>query len=87
TDRSVLGLVLSESILVMSIGGAVGLALGWAVVQGLAKAFATYLPGLFLSPEAVLTGLALMVGAGILAGIFPAWTAMRLSIVAALARG
>jgi putative ABC transport system permease protein len=85
-DRSVLGIVLSESILIMLMGGLLGLGLGWLIVQGLAKQMAAFLPGIFLSPIAVAEAIAMMVGAGILAGIFPAIKAMRLSIIDALAR-
>lgn len=85
-DRTVLGIVLSESILIMLMGGLFGLGLGWVVVQGLAKQMAAFLPGIFLSPNAIGLGIAMMVAAGILAGIFPAWKAMRLSIIDALAR-
>ncbi len=86
-DRAVLGIVLSESILIMMMGGLLGLGLGWVVVQGLAKQLAAFLPGVFLAPSAMLAAVGFMVGAGILAGIFPALKAMRLSIVEALARG
>lgn len=86
SDGSVLGIVLSESILIMLMGGLLGLGLGWLVVQGLAKQFAAFLPGVFLSPGAIAAAIAMMVGAGILAGIFPALKAMRLSIIDALAR-
>lgn len=85
-DRSVLGIVLSESILIMLMGGLLGLGLGWVLVQGIAKQFAAFLPGVFLSPTAIAIGIALMVGAGVIAGIFPAVKAMRLSIIDALAR-
>jgi putative ABC transport system permease protein len=87
SDRTVLGIVLSESILIMLMGGLLGLGLGWLVVQGLAKQMGAFLPGVFLSPAAILGGVAMMIGAGVLAGIFPALKAMRLSIVDALARG
>ena len=87
TDRSVLGIVLSESILIMAIGGLLGLGLGWVLVQGLVEQLGALLPGLFLSPAAIATGLALIIGAGIAAGIFPALKAMRLTIIDALARG
>jgi putative ABC transport system permease protein len=87
TDRTVLGIVLSESILIMLMGGLLGLGLGWLVVQGLAQPMAAFLPGIFLSGTAVAGALAIMIGAGILAGIFPALKAMRLSIIDALARG
>jgi putative ABC transport system permease protein len=86
-DRSVLAIVLSESILIMLIGGLLGLGIGWIVVQGLASTLGAYLPGLFLSPQAALAALGLIVAAGTAAGIFPALKAMRLSIVDALARG
>lgn len=86
-DRTVLGIVLSESVLIMMMGGLLGLGVGWLSVQGLAQQLAAFLPGLFLTPAALLTGVGVMVGAGILAGIFPAIKAMRLSIVEALARG
>ncbi|MCP4301750.1 MAG: ABC transporter permease [Gammaproteobacteria bacterium] len=85
-DRSVLGIVLSESILIMMMGGLLGLGLGWVLVQGLARQMAAFLPGIFLSPIAIVGAIAMMVGAGILAGIFPALKAMRLSIIDALAR-
>jgi len=86
TDRSVLGIVLSESILIMLIGGLLGLGIGWVLVQGMAEEMGAFLPGLFLSPGAILSAIAIMIGAGLVAGIFPALKAMRLSIIDALAR-
>lgn len=86
-DKSVLGIVLSESILIMLIGGLLGLGIGWLLVTGLAKTVGAFLPGVFLSPTAMVGALGLMVVAGIAAGLFPALKAMRLSIVDALARG
>ncbi len=85
-DRTVLGVVLSESILIMLLGGLLGLGLGWVLVQGLSQQLGAFLPGIFLSPGAIATGIGMMVGAGILAGIFPALKAMRLSIIDALAK-
>jgi putative ABC transport system permease protein len=86
-DGSVLGIVLSESVLIMLIGGLLGLGIGWLLVKGLASTIGAFLPGVFLSPTAIVAALCLMVAAGIAAGIFPALKAMRLSIVDALARG
>jgi len=85
-DRTVLGIVLSESILIMLIGGLLGIGLGWFLTQGIAEAAGAFLPGIYFSPGSMLTGLAMMVGAGVIAGIFPALHAMRLSIIDALAR-
>ncbi len=86
SDRSVLGVVLSESILIMLVGGLIGLTVGWFVVQGAAKELGAMLPGVYLPPQSMLVALAMMLGAGILAGIFPALKAMRLPIIDALAR-
>lgn len=86
-DRSVLFVVLSESILIMLIGGLLGLGTGWILVQGLSQQMAATLPGVFLSSEAVIFAIIGMVAAGVLAGVFPAAKAMRLTIVDALARG
>ncbi len=86
SDRAVLGIVLSESILIMAIGGGLGLVLGWLSVQGAADALGAFLPGIYLSPESLLTAVGIMIAAGVAAGIFPALMAMRLSIIDALAR-
>ncbi len=86
-DGTVLGIVLTESILIMGMGGVLGLVLGWVAAQVVAAALAAFIPGIAVSPQIVLAGIAVMVGAGILAGAFPALKAMRLTIVDALARG
>lgn len=87
TDRSVLAIVLSESVLIMAIGGLLGLGLGWLAIQGIVQMLGAFLPGIHLTTTALATAVLLMVGAGVVAGIFPALKAMRLSIVDALARG
>lgn len=86
-DATVLGIVLSESILIMLLGGLLGLAAGWVISQIVASALAGFIPGIGVSPDIVLMALAVMLVAGVLAGIFPAVKAMRLSIIEALARG
>ena len=86
SDRSVLGVVLSESIVIMLMGGLLGLGVGWIIVQVVAGQMGAMLPGMYLTSSAILTAVCIMVGAGIVAGIFPAIKAMRLSIIDALAR-
>jgi putative ABC transport system permease protein len=86
SDSSVLGVVLSESVLIMLVGGLLGIGIGWLLVQGAAAAMGAMLPGIYLPPQSVLIALAIMIGAGFLAGIFPALKAMRLPIIDALAR-
>ena len=70
----------------MLMGGLLGLGVGWLIVQVVAAEMGAMLPGMYLSPNAILTAVCIMVGAGIVAGIFPAIKAMRLSIIDALAR-
>ena len=85
-DRIILGLVLSESILIMLVGGLPGLAAGWIFVQVIAEAMVAFLPGVFLSVQAMTVAVVIMLGAGVVSGIFPALKAKRLSVVEALAQ-
>ena len=84
-DGSVLGIVLAESALVMLFGGLLGLGTAVLLVNVIA-AGSIPIPGIYIDMKSVSIGLVVMVIAGILAGIFPAVRAMRLSIVDALAR-
>jgi putative ABC transport system permease protein len=83
SDRFVLGFVLAESVLIAAVGGAIGL---W-LARGMAEQDITsgILP-LYLSPAALATGAAVALGTGLLAGLLPALSAMRLSVVDALRR-
>ena len=72
----------------MAIGGGLGLLLGWAAITALSGEFTKMVGiGLSLSAGTATLGVLILIGAGIIAGIFPALSAMRLSIVDALARG
>lgn len=84
-DRAVLALVLGESLLLAVLGGSLGI--------GLAKVFTLggdptsgMLPSFYLPPWAVGAGAALALLVGILAGVIPAVSAMRLQVVDALRR-
>jgi putative ABC transport system permease protein len=85
SDRFVLGIVLAESIFIALVGGAIGLALSKLFTLsgdptgGVLQSF--LLPG-----SAILLGMAAAFGVGILAGILPASSAMRLRVVDALRR-
>jgi putative ABC transport system permease protein len=86
SNRSVLGLVLGEAVLLVVIGGLLGL-----LAAPIAMTAATKMSGGFiqlpsnLPPESWITGLVLMLAFGVLAGALPALRAMRLNIVDALA--
>ena len=78
--------MLAEAVLVTVLGGALGLAgAAWLGVQ-FEPVFRQYLPGFSLPADALLRGLAVMLGLGLLAGAVPAVQAMRLGIVQALRR-
>jgi putative ABC transport system permease protein len=85
TNVGVLVLVLAESCLMAVVGGGLGLAAAWLLV---ARGDPTggFLPIFYLPGEQLVIGAALVVGLGFVAGILPAWGAMRLRIVDALRR-
>src|SRR5690625_3469859 len=85
SDRSVLGIVLAESVLLVLIGGLVGLGLV-AVINPAVSAFSggtISLPSVTAGSWA--TGIGLMIAIGLLVGALPAIRAMRLNMVDALA--
>jgi putative ABC transport system permease protein len=83
SDRFVLVLVLTESLLIAAVGGGIGLWLARGVVgQDLTRGLLL----MYLSGSQLATGVALTVATGLLAGLLPALGAMRLSVVDALRR-
>ena len=84
-DRSVLFIVLAESTVVMALGGLLGLGLA-VILVNVALAGNVPLPGMYIDAQAISTGVFYILIAGLLAGIFPAVRAMRLTIVDALSR-
>lgn len=87
SDAAVLGLVLAESLLLAVAGGAAGLGLALAVTRGLHATLSQFLPNFRLTGAACAVGILYMLLLGLLAGAWPAWSAMRLRIVEALRRG
>jgi len=84
SNRSVLALVLAESVLLLAIGGAAGLALADLAVSVIRARLAA-IPMLPVGLVIWLQGLALMALIGLLVGALPARRGMRLRIVDALA--
>jgi len=85
SDRFVLVLVMAETMVVAAVGGGIGLAL--------AKVFTLrgdptggLLPFFYLPPDVILLGFVLALAVGLMAGILPALSAMRLRVVDALRR-
>jgi len=85
SDTSLLAMVLAESVLLLVLGGVLGLGLATLVIPGVntVSAGTLNLPTVGLSNW--LLGGALMAVVGLLVGVLPAWSAMRLNIVDALA--
>ncbi|MBM3773152.1 MAG: FtsX-like permease family protein [Acidimicrobiia bacterium] len=85
TGPAVLALVLAESLFIVFLGGGVGLALAWLIVQG-GDPTGGLMAIFVLPPRDVWVGVGLMTAMGVLAGMVPAVNAMRLRITDALRR-
>jgi putative ABC transport system permease protein len=85
TNAQVLGMVLAESCLVAVLGGVLGLAVAWLIASG-GDPTGGMLPQFFFPHRDFLIGLGFSVGLGVVAGIFPALSAMRLRVGDALRR-
>ena len=84
-DRSVLGLVLAESVLLLVIGGLLGLGLAAIAMPAVSAASGGMIQLGTMPPATWAVGLAQMLAIGAAVGLIPAWRAMRLDIVDALA--
>ena len=85
SDRSVLALVIAESMVLALVGGGIGLALVKMFTLG-GDPTRGMLPVFFLATDKIALGLAISVFVGFAAGAIPALTAKRLRIVDALRR-
>jgi putative ABC transport system permease protein len=85
SDRFVLMLILEESLVIALFGGGLGMllaklfSLGGDPTHGI-------LPYFYLPPMAIVTGMATALSVGVVAGILPAISAMRLRVVDAIRR-
>ncbi len=85
SNLTVLWLVIGEAMLLVILGGVAGLTLAAAGLPLVSGKLGGQLPPLSVSATSWLLGLALMLLLGLLIGLPPAWRAMRLRIVDALA--
>ena len=86
TGGRILSLVLGESMLLAMIGGILGLGLAAFFILFVRDSVSNVVPKLTISLPLILTGIALMLGLGVVTGLVPALNAMRLKIAAALGR-
>ena len=84
-DKTVLFLVLAESLVIASVGGALGIGLAKLFTMG-GDPTGGMLPVFYLSNGEMLLGLGIAIFVGLAAGLIPALTAMNLRIVDALRR-
>ncbi len=85
SSRSVLAMVLAESVLLLLIGGVIGLGLAAVLAPGVSKGSGGMLNLPPVGAGSWAMGIGLMVMIGLVVGALPAWRAMRLNIVDALA--
>jgi len=85
SDRTVLGFILGES-MVIALAGCVGLLLALAAIPALSRAMAGLLPPLFVTAKTLIYGVLASLAVGFASGILPAYGAMRMRVVNALRR-
>ncbi len=85
SSRSVLAMVLAESVLLLLIGGVIGLGLAAVLAPAVSKGSGGMLNLPPVGAGSWAMGVGLMVVIGLVVGALPAWRAMRLNIVDALA--
>src|SRR5439155_8904031 len=85
-DRTVLFFVLAESLAIALVGGLLGLGLAKLTVPLLDKLLNGRLPNLILSPSILASGLVVAVLVGIISGLLPGISAMRMRVINALRR-
>ena len=86
TDRSVLFLVLAESVAIALFGGMLGLLLAWGAIPVISGALTGMLPPLLLSKTMLALGLIFAFLVGAASGLLPGIGAMRMRVVNALRR-
>lgn len=85
TNRTVLWLVLAESVFLIVLGGVIGLAIAALIMPGVSAASGGMIQLPTVLPQTWAMGVGLMLLIGIAVGLLPALRAMRLKIVDALA--
>jgi putative ABC transport system permease protein len=82
----ILKMVLGESLLLAMLGGVTGMLIAAAATTALRGAVGNFAGGLAITPVIMVAGAVLMLLLGLITGLMPAMSAMRLPIVQALGR-
>ncbi len=86
SSTSVLAMVLAESVLLLVLGGVIGIGLAEPLIPLISHGSNGMLSLPPVGASSWALGVSLMLAIGVLVGALPAWSAMRLNIVDALAR-
>jgi putative ABC transport system permease protein len=84
---AILRLVIGEALFLTIVGGLIGFGLAYLAVGGLQPTMKTYFPIFEIDSSTIITALVLMITLGVITGLWPAVSAMRLKITDALRRG
>jgi putative ABC transport system permease protein len=85
SNRSVLWLVLAESVFLVVLGGVIGLGIAALLMPAVSAGSGGVIQLPTVLPQTWLVGVLLMLAIGVVVGVLPALRAMRLKIVDALA--
>jgi putative ABC transport system permease protein len=84
---AILRLVIGEALFLTIVGGLIGFGLAYLGVGALQPTMKTYFPIFEIDSSTIITALVLMIALGVITGLWPAVSAMRLKITDALRRG
>jgi putative ABC transport system permease protein len=87
SSSAVLNLVIAEALFLTILGGLIGFGLAYLAVGAMAGFMKKYFPVFEIGDSTILTSVALMLVMGVITGLWPAVSAMRLKITDALRRG
>jgi putative ABC transport system permease protein len=87
SSGSVLRIVIGEAMFLTVLGGLIGFGLAYLAVGGMQPMMKKYFPVFEIANSTIITALVLMVALGVITGLWPAVSAMRLKITDALRRG
>lgn len=84
TDRAVMGLVLTESLLISIVGGILGAGLARVIFEATDFTAGGFFPSFIVTWGTIVRALGIAALLGLLSGAIPAWNAARLKVVDAL---
>jgi putative ABC transport system permease protein len=79
-------LIAGESLIIACLGGAVGVLLLFPILGGVGAALKAWFPAFLIDPMTYPLAATASIVVGLLAAVFPAWRAMRVSIADGLRR-